>query len=161
MCTYCGCQSLTAIKELTEEHDTVVDLAGRVTLAHRAGDIALMAELARRISAVLAPHNEVEEHAFFPPMAAEFPDYIATLEDEHRLIHDVLEQAAGGVPADPGWPAALVDTLALLREHILKEQDGLFPMSLTILSPEQWDELDSVRAGFVDARARQVVHGAT
>jgi hemerythrin-like domain-containing protein len=33
----------------------------------------------------------------------------------------------------------------LLREHILKEQDGVFPAALMSLSPEQWDDLDEIR----------------
>ncbi|GGT07261.1 hemerythrin [Streptomyces kurssanovii] len=146
MCEYCGCQAVAAIEELTREHDTVVDLIGRVRSAHSDGDIPRMTELARQISAVLAPHTEVEEHGLFPAMATDFPDHIAVLEAEHRRIEAVLAQAADGVPGDPGWPTALVEALAMLREHILKEQDGLFPASLTFLSPEQWDVLDAVRA---------------
>ncbi|MFI2368038.1 hemerythrin domain-containing protein [Streptomyces sp. NPDC018833] len=153
MCEYCGCQAVAAIEELTREHDTVVDLIGRVRSAHSDGDIPRMAELARQISAVLAPHTEVEEHGLFPAMATEFPDHIAALEAEHRRIEAVLAQAADGVPGDSGWPTALVEALAMLREHILKEQDGLFPASLTFLTPEQWDVLDAVRARSAGATA--------
>jgi hypothetical protein len=38
MCEYCGCQSLTAIDDLTREHDAVVDPISHVRDAHRAGD---------------------------------------------------------------------------------------------------------------------------
>jgi hypothetical protein len=40
MCEYCGCQALTAIAELTWEHDEVVALISRVRAAHTAGDVA-------------------------------------------------------------------------------------------------------------------------
>ena len=33
-----------------------------------------------------------------------------------------------------------------LREHILKEQDGVFPAALANLNPEDWDALDTVWA---------------
>ncbi|MEN8652578.1 hemerythrin domain-containing protein [Streptomyces sp. 21So2-11] len=148
MCEYCGCQAIAAIEELTREHDAVVELIGAVHTAHHDGNTTRMAELARQITTVLAPHTEVEEHGLFPAMAEEFPDHIATLEAEHRRIESVLVQAADGVPADPGWPSALIQALATLREHILKEQDGLFPAALTFLSPEQWTVLDTVRAQY-------------
>jgi hemerythrin-like domain-containing protein len=71
---------------------------------------------------------------------------VAVLHAEHRRIEAVLGEAAQGTPADPSWPDRLVDTAELLREHILKEQDGVFPAALAGLSPEQWDAVDAVRA---------------
>ncbi|MEU1810675.1 hemerythrin domain-containing protein [Micromonospora aurantiaca (nom. illeg.)] len=146
MCEYCGCRSVTAIDQLTREHDTVVNLIGDVRAAHAAGDAVRMAELARRISAVLAPHTEVEEHGLFPLLADDFPDHVAALEAEHRRVEAVLGAARTEVPADPGWPQQLMETLELLREHILKEQDGVFPAALTTLSGADWDSVDAVRA---------------
>lgn len=84
-------------------------------------------------------------------MSDEFPEQIAALEDEHRRIEKVLGEAADGVPADPGWPSRLMEALALLREHILKEQDGVFPATLAILAPEQWDMVDAARTRITDA----------
>ncbi|MER5434116.1 hemerythrin domain-containing protein [Streptomyces sp. NPDC002588] len=146
MCEYCGCQSVATIDELTREHDEVVDLIGRVRDARRDGDVAGMAALACRITAVLVPHTRVEEDGLFPAMAMEFPDHIAALEAEHRRVEAVLTEAADGVPADPAWPGRLLEVLALLRDHILKEQDGVFPASLATLSTEQWEAVEAVRA---------------
>ncbi|MFA3878061.1 hemerythrin domain-containing protein [Streptomyces sp. MMCC 100] len=146
MCEYCGCQSLTSIDELTREHDAVVALFSRVRTARGTGDTVTAAGLARRIAAVLAPHTQVEEHGLFPAMAAEFPDRIAALEAEHRRIEAVLAEAADGVPADPARPDRLLDVLAQLREHILKEQDGVFPAALATLTTEQWEAVEAVRA---------------
>ncbi|WP_217168071.1 hemerythrin domain-containing protein [Streptomyces sp. AC512_CC834] len=146
MCEYCGCQSLTSIDELTREHDAVVALISRVRKARGEGDAVAAAGLARRIAAVLAPHTKVEEHGLFPAMAAEFPDQIAVLEAEHRRIEAVLAEAADAVPADPAWPDRLLDVLAQLRDHILKEQDGVFPAALTTLTTEQWEAVEAVRA---------------
>jgi hemerythrin-like domain-containing protein len=146
MCEYCGCQSLAAIDELTREHDAVVTLISQVRDAVRDGDTPCAAELARCITTVLDPHTQVEEHGLFPVMAEEFPDHIAALEAEHRRIESVLAEAADGVPADPAWPGRLLDVLALLREHILKEQDGVFPAALATLSTEQWETVEAVRA---------------
>jgi hemerythrin-like domain-containing protein len=158
MCEYCGCQALTAIDELTREHDLVVNLIGDVRAAYATGDAARMTRLSRRITAVLGPHTEVEEHGLFPAMAADFPDQVAALAAEHRRIEAVLGEAAAGTPTDPTWPARLVEILDLLREHILKEQDGVFPAALTTLRPADWDAVDAVRAR---VRSRQRAWGAT
>jgi hypothetical protein len=84
MCEYCGCQDVTAVDELTREHDMVVNLIGDVRATHAATDTGRMAEPARRITAVLEPpHTQVEE------------------------------------------------------EHILNEQDGVFPAALSSLKPNE------------------------
>ncbi|MCQ9179758.1 hemerythrin domain-containing protein [Streptomyces sp. IBSBF 2953] len=154
MCEYCGCQSVKTIDELTREHDHVVTLISRTREARRDGDTARMAELARRITAVLVPHTQVEEHGLFPAMAVEFPERIAALEAEHRRIEAVLAEAAHGVPEDPTWPNRLLEVLAMLRDHILKEQDGVFPASLATLSTEQWEAVEAVRATAGSALSR-------
>jgi hypothetical protein len=98
MCEYCGCQAITAIDELTREHDLVVTLIGE---ARHAGD------------------------------------------------------AATTTPADPTWRDRLTTALDDLREHILKEQDGVFPTALANLGTDDWAAVDAVRAraGAPQARA--------
>ncbi|GHE31856.1 MULTISPECIES: hemerythrin domain-containing protein [Streptomyces] len=146
MCEYCGCQEVESIGRLTREHDTVVDMIGLVRGAHRDGDLTRTAELARGIAAVLAPHTQVEEHGLFPALADDFPEKIAALEEEHRAIEAVLAEAESKVPADPTWPGRLLEALTVLRAHILKEQDGVFPAALAFLSTEQWEAVEAVRA---------------
>lgn len=145
MCEYCGCQALAAIAELTREHDEVVALISLVRDADSVGDVGAMAELARRIAVVLEPHTQVEEQGLFPPLAGEFAEHITVLEDEHRTIARVLGEAAGGLPADPAWPGRLMETMNLLRDHILAEQDGAFPAALAQLDPSDWEQIDKIR----------------
>ncbi|MFD8302693.1 hemerythrin domain-containing protein [Streptomyces sp. NPDC059690] len=157
MCEYCGCQSLASIDELTREHDEVVRLISHLRGAHQDADVARMARVAREITAVLGPHTRVEEHGLFPAMAPEFPEQIAALEAEHRHIESVLAEAADGVtPSDPSWPERLMDAMAVLRDHILKEQDGVFPAALATLGTEEWEAIEKVRA-----RAGGVLPGPT
>ncbi|QNE74311.1 hemerythrin domain-containing protein [Streptomyces finlayi] len=147
MCEYCGCQSLASIDELTREHDEVVRLISHLHPARQDGDVARMAQVAREITTVLAPHTRVEEHGLFPAMAVDFPEQIAALEAEHRRIEAVLAEASdGATPSDPAWPDRLVEAMALLRDHILKEQDGVFPASLATLSTDQWEAVEATRA---------------
>ncbi|MFR9793737.1 hemerythrin domain-containing protein [Streptomyces sp. MB22_4] len=147
MCEYCGCQSLASIDELTREHDEVVRLISHLRPAHQADDVAGMAQIAREITTVLVPHTQVEEHGLFPAMATDFPDQIAVLEAEHRHIEAVLAEAADGTtPSDPTWPNRLLEAMAMLRDHILKEQDGVFPAALANLGTEEWEAVEKARA---------------
>ncbi|WP_413098602.1 hemerythrin domain-containing protein [Streptomyces sp. Inha503] len=146
MCEYCGCQALETIDKLTQEHERVVTLISHVRDAHRGGEVARMAEVAREIAAVLGPHTRVEEDGLFPALAGDFPGQMAALEDEHRRIETVLAEAAGPFLADPTWAERLMETLDLLRDHILKEQDGVFPAALASLTTEQWEAIEAVRA---------------
>jgi hemerythrin-like domain-containing protein len=146
MCEYCGCQALATIDELTREHDLVIDLMGEVRAAHAGADTARMAELARQIATVLGPHTEVEEQGLFPALTADFPDHVASLMAEHRRVEAALAEATAGTPADPAWPARLAEALALLREHILKEQDGVFPAALATLRAADWEAAEAVRS---------------
>ena len=146
MCEYCGCQAVTAIDDLTREHDLVVNLIGDARTAHAATDTARLAGLARQITAILEPHTQVEERGLFPALAADFPDHVTALRADHRHVEAVLGEAAGGTPVDPAWPGRLIAILDLLREHILKEQDGVFPAALANLSPDDWDAIDTIRS---------------
>lgn len=146
MCEYCGCQSLAAIAELTQEHDAVVNLIGQARAARCAGDIDRLAEVAREIAAVLRPHTRVEEDGLFPALVADFPEHIAELRGQHRRIEAVLAEASEATPVDLTWPQRLADALHLLREHILAEQDGVFPAALAGLDPADWDAVATIRA---------------
>jgi hemerythrin-like domain-containing protein len=107
-----------------------------------------MIELSSRMAVALGPHTIVEEQGLFPAMASDFPSHVAVLTEEHRTVEAVLADAREGrCPLDPTWPQRLLDVLVLLREHILKEQDGVFPAALSTLSTAQWERMDAIRAG--------------
>lgn len=143
MCEYCGCQALASIDELTREHELVLNLISQVRADT---DLPQMMDLAQRIAAVLGPHTLVEEQGLFPALASEFPDHIAVLQAEHRRIDAVLAEAAVGPPQDPAWPERLAGALTVLRRHIFKEQDGVFPAALASLRTDDWEAVETVRA---------------
>lgn len=145
MCEYCGCQDIAAIGELTREHDAVVAHIAEVRAFLRDNSIEGAAKTARRIAELLGPHTVVEEEGLFPLMAEEFPAHIEALEREHREIESALAEAADGTPDDPTWPARLLAALEMLREHILKEQNGVFPATLTVLDTAGWERVATVR----------------
>lgn len=146
MCGYCGCQELAAIAELTAEHDAVVTLSGQVRRALATGDLDAAADGARSIGAVMTPHTAVEEGALFPAMEGEFGEHVQRLFGEHRVVEAVLTESVERTPTDPTWPQRLGEMLDLLREHIIKEEDGVFPAALTVLEPTQWEQMATLRA---------------
>jgi hemerythrin-like domain-containing protein len=151
MCEYCGCQQIAVIDELTREHDAVVALLRQIKSSLAGQRLADAAACCREISSILAPHTVVEEQGLFPEMTAEFPDHIEVLRSEHRKIEQALGEVSDGVPDDPTWPDRLLGAFVMLREHILKEQDGVFPAALAALDPDQWERIEAVRAQLVAA----------
>lgn len=151
MCEYCGCQQIATIAELTREHDAVVTLVGQIRISMPGQHKQAVVTGCYQILAILAPHTVVEEEGLFPEMALDFPDHIKVLRSEHREIEKVLGEAADGFPDDPTWPDRLECVLVLLREHILKEQDGVFPAALVALDTDQWERIEAVRAQVVAA----------
>lgn len=140
MCEYCGCQDIEAIALLTREHDEIREIARNAVTA---ADNGTAVDAVRRLIAALAPHTEVEERGLFPAMREAFPDHTAALSGEHREIEGLLHAFL----ADPTGRRTLHRAVDALFEHILREQDGLFPAALSHLTPADWDHLDAVRAG--------------
>lgn len=145
MCEYCGCQDVPAIAQLTSEHDEIRAVARDASLAARADDYPAAVLAAQRLLELLEPHTAVEERGLFPAMAGEFAEHVASLESDHQRIEGALEELASARESLAGWAERLDAAVADLFEHILREQDGLFPASLSVLTPQQWDVLADVR----------------
>ena len=147
MCEYCGCQQITVISELTAEHDRLRELGHDLATAASRSDLAGARPLAAEMRKVLGPHTAVEEDGLFPALSEDFGDPIGRLVDEHRTIDATLGALADLAEPDgwPTWAAEVERTLHDLFEHILKEQDGVFPAALSMLSPAEWDAVAAAR----------------
>lgn len=145
MCEHCGCQSLVVIDELTREHDQALEHIRAARAAIGRDDLAGAAQQAALLLELLAPHTAVEEQALFPAMAEEHPEHVAVLHREHEHVHAVLGAVALG-DSDGRWQQQLAGALDVLREHIAKEQDGLFPAALISLRTRDWEAAEQVRA---------------
>ncbi|MEV0249792.1 hemerythrin domain-containing protein [Nocardia sp. NPDC050712] len=137
MCQYCGCRDIPLIKEFIAEHEAVYNLSGEIERALERGDIAAARQQLAEIERKLREHWAGEEQGLFAVMRddPDCADYIEALESEHREMTVALT-------ADITTPAGrdqILASLATLWPHIEKEEDGLFPMSLTTLSGDQWD----------------------
>jgi hemerythrin-like domain-containing protein len=153
MCEYCGCQQIAVINELTREHDAVVGLISHIQTSVQDQRLEDVAKSCQQVLGILATHTVVEEDGLFPEMAEDFPDHIQVLRSEHREIEKVLGEATNGLPNDPTWPDRLLGVVFLLRQHILKEQDGVFPAALVALDADQWERIEGVRVEAVRAQA--------
>ncbi|MFC9610741.1 hemerythrin domain-containing protein [Streptomyces sp. NPDC056938] len=138
MCHYCGCREIPLIKELIAEHEKVTDAAGDAVRALERGDTAAAGELTEVMSRELATHWQGEENGLFAVMRddPEYTDYIDALVAEHRELAALLPALDLTDPTDAGRFKAAADEL---HHHIAKEEDGLFPASLTALSGDEWD----------------------
>jgi hypothetical protein len=138
VCFYCGCREVPLIREFVGEHEAAADLAADLVLALRAPDHDESARLLGRLAGLLGAHWRGEEDGLFSAMHGEeaYAGYIDGLLAEHREIGDLLAQAD---VRSGGDRRRLIAAFDALREHIAKEEDGLFPASLTALSGEQWD----------------------
>ncbi|MGW6538309.1 hemerythrin domain-containing protein [Streptomyces sp. NPDC055051] len=144
MCHYCGCRDIPLIKEFIAEHEAVTDLGGDAVRALEAGDRARAASLAADMTVLLRRHWAGEEAGLFRVMAEneEYAGYVAALVTEHRELDAFLT----GLDLDePAQREAFVSAVSELHDHIAKEEDGLFPASLTELTGEQWNRAMSAR----------------
>lgn len=155
MCEYCGCQDVPAIAALTAEHDEIRAVARDAARAARANDRGAAAAAASKLLELLGPHTAIEERALFPAMAGEFADHVESLVADHHRIDVALAGIAGRYELTD-WVERLDAALAELFTHILREQDGLFPAALSVLTAEQWDALDEIRAEVTAGEAQPI-----
>jgi hemerythrin-like domain-containing protein len=144
MCEYCGCQEIDVIAELTAEHDELRNLGHELGQAANAGDLAAARPLAARMRDLLGPHTAVEERGLFPSMHDEYGDQLDALVQEHREIDAAFTDLAAEAPG-ASWRSATQLALAHLFDHILKEQDGVFPAALATLTSQDWEAIGTIR----------------
>ncbi|MFC1432706.1 hemerythrin domain-containing protein [Streptacidiphilus sp. N1-3] len=138
MCWYCGCREIPLIRAFIAEHEAVSAHAGELLRALDAGDVVRAQQRLELMAAELRSHWDGEERGLFAVMSPdpEYRDYIAALVAEHRELDRLL---AAADLADADTRGAVRAALAELVLHIAKEEDGLFPASLTALDADQWN----------------------
>lgn len=145
MCEYCNCQAIPAIEILQREHDQAIDHIHTAIKALHDGDAGQVQNTCWQLIALLGPHGAVEEQALFLALQRDFPDQMVDLCHEHEIVDVALAEATRSGGRGPGWEQRLESALRLLREHIVKEQEGVFPAALSTLTNADWEELDRVR----------------
>lgn len=137
MCSYCGCDSIEVIGRFMAEHVEVINAAGELRAAVHTGDAVAVAAAKEHAASLLWPHTEAEESGLFSVMATqdEFAEHIAILCGEHVTL---AAQLAAITPGDDAAMGAFEDTL---REHIDKEDNGLFPAAAIALGGADWEDV--------------------
>lgn len=137
MCTYCGCRATTVIARYSAEHDDIVNALGVLRRASAAGSQDDVRAAAQALAGLIDPHTASEERSLFAELRLdpEFTEHIDLLCAEHRDIDALLARVADGELA----AFELLETM--LRRHIDKEENGLFPASVIALDGDAWDRV--------------------
>lgn len=137
MCSYCGCESITVIGKYMAEHESIVNVAGTLRRAAASGDVSATATAVHALGELLQPHTRSEERSLFKELRAEpdLRDHVDQLCREHQQIDDGLSRVA------EGDLVAAVPLLQLLRQHIDKEENGLFPAAAIALDGPAWERV--------------------
>lgn len=136
MCSYCGCEALVPIGRFMAEHGTIIDALGDLERACAAGDQPRV-DAADELAAWLKPHTGAEEVGLFAVLGRqeEFTEHVARLCAEHSSLDaDLARIRAGDL-------AGLDDFVMALRNHIDREENGLFPAAAIALNGPDWEEV--------------------
>ena len=101
------------------------------------------------VRALLEPHAEAEETGLFAVLAedAEFTDHVHGLCREHTALHQLLDRvAAGSYSLFPVFEK-------MLRAHIDREENGLFPAAAIAFAGLEWERVTELTPGPEPARA--------
>jgi hemerythrin-like domain-containing protein len=137
MCSYCGCRSIEPIGRFSAEHDDIINATGTLRRAAAAGDAATTAAAAAHLTAMLDRHTRAEEESLFAALRLdpEFTEHVDRLCAEHRDIAEHLDRLGAG-------NLQLAETFELsLRDHIDKEENGLFPAAVIALDAATLERL--------------------
>jgi iron-sulfur cluster repair protein YtfE (RIC family) len=126
------------LRDYIAEHERAINFGGEAVRAIDRGDLARARHLLGEMATELAAHWRGEENGLFTVMAHEplYAEHIAPLIREHRELAEMLATVD---ISSPDGQQAVRAAVADLYEHISKEEDGLFPASLTALGGDEWD----------------------
>jgi iron-sulfur cluster repair protein YtfE (RIC family) len=138
VCHYCGCRDMPLLRDYVAEHERIVNLGGDAVRALDRDDHGRARELLAAMGEELASHWQGEENGLFAALRKDelYSQHIAPLVREHRELATLLDSVDVSDSHDQDRIRRAVDDL---HEHIAKEEDGLFPVSLTALGGEEWD----------------------
>ena len=138
MCHYCGCRDMPLIRDYIAEHERATNMGGDAVRAIERGELVEARALLDAMGTELRSHWQGEEEGLFTVMGRDelFAEHISPLVREHRELEELLRTVDLSEPVDQERVRSAV---VELREHIAKEEDGLFPASLIALSGDEWD----------------------
>lgn len=145
MCDHCGCKTVPLIGELMDEHTTLLDQSVLIRHALGAEQWELAESLVSAFTDVLRDHVAREERGVFQAMreAGDFLEEVDALAGEHVALDRALTQLNPRLP--DGLHDRFVALLEDLREHIQREELGLFPVAVVTLGSSGWETVARAR----------------
>jgi hemerythrin-like domain-containing protein len=119
------------------EHVEIINATGQLRAAVHAGEADRVEVTRGVVSALLWPHTSAEEDGLFRVLHREeqFAAHIDGLCEEHTSLELYLAAIT------PGDEVAMAQFENALRDHIDKEDNGLFPAAAIALNGDQWTEV--------------------
>ena len=143
MCSYCGCENVEVIGRFMSEHVDIINATGDLRRAVESGDGAPVHATVATLRALLQPHAEAEESGLFAVLAedAEFTEHVHGLCREHAALHQLLDRV------DTGSHALFPEFEQMLRAHIDREENGLFPAAAIAFAGLEWERVAALTPG--------------
>jgi iron-sulfur cluster repair protein YtfE (RIC family) len=141
------------IDRFSLEHQTfVIELDALRTDVAAGGDIAAAIARVRALAGPLLRHAENEEVLLFPDLVAQLGGEeggpVGVLRREHSIIHGQVDTLRGE-PTAADFTRVFAAFDALLRAHIDKEEEILFPLAGQLLGDVRLAQLDEEIAAAV------------
>lgn len=149
MCSYCGCESVEVVGRFMREHVEIINATGDLRRAAGCRDLSLVRAAVATVRALLDPHAAAEESGLFAVLAedAEFTEHVVALCREHAVLHQLLDRvAAGSYTLFPVFEK-------MLRAHIDREENGLFPAAAIAFAGPEWERVAALTPGQEPAHA--------
>lgn len=152
---------MSTIESLCQEHQQVLAQLDAVEAELNApGSATNLKAFAGYLEAEVMHHFAVEEHALFPVLARHLSQTqgpLAVMNAEHTSFRELVNDLDAGVRSgDYGQQrSAAQDLIELLRGHIAKEDQVLFPMAFRLLSPDEQGEVESRAAALATSESRK------
>jgi hemerythrin-like domain-containing protein len=137
VCGYCGCESVDVIGRFMREHVDIINATGDLRRSAEADDPARVRAAATTLRGLLDPHTVAEETGLFAVLAEdlEFTDHVHGLCGEHLTLGQLLDRIEAG--SHDLFP----DFEQLLRAHIDREENGLFPAAAIAFAGPEWERV--------------------
>ena len=142
MCSYCGCENIEVVGRFMREHTEIINASGVLRAACDAGSQDAIAAAAAEVARLFAPHSAAGEAGIFPVMAEdpEFTDYVTRLCSEHEQLNAHLAAIVAAAD-DANRHAAYEEFEHLLRGHIDREDNSLFPAAAVAFAGPEWERV--------------------
>jgi hemerythrin-like domain-containing protein len=132
------------LRRFEAEHDVALAALGRLEHAAlqlredgpRDAPLAVARDVQTLLAGTVRDHNESEERALFPFLGSDAP--LGPFLEEHQTLWGLEERLARAIEGRDGLQVAdlSLEIVDLLRGHIQRENEVLFPMARTLLGPE-------------------------